>query len=137
MLSKQLNYFSCKKNVFPASKIQKFQLKKKKWLLLIGFNPDQLCHFIDFSKRTKTHSLRVAFVTRNAPSFQQPVLYPRFFFFFLTHPRPVTNSRSPRKCKSLSNKIFIFFGFSLKAKKTKIERVYLIWMQISNKDQLP
>ena len=68
--------------MFPTSKIQKFQFKKKKkkLLLLIGFNPDQLRHFIDFSKGTKTHSLRVAFVTRNAPSFQQPVLYPRFFF---------------------------------------------------------
>ena len=66
--------------MFPASKIQKFQLKKKKLLLLIGFNPDQLRYFIDFSKGTKTHSLRVAFVTRNALSFQQPVLYPRFFF---------------------------------------------------------
>ena len=52
---------------------------------MIGFNPDQLRHFIDFSKGTKTHSLRVAFVTRNAPSFQQPVLYPRFFFFSHTH----------------------------------------------------
>ena len=88
--------------MFPASKIKKISVKKKKkWLLLIGFNPDQLRHFIDFSKGTKTHSLRVAFVTRMLFLFNN--LYSTHVFFFFFH------TPTSRDKQSLTEKMQITF----------------------------